>query len=289
VFRNTLISSIAAVLLLTVVASGSAGAAADTVLARVNGAAITELDIQLAAAEIGSDLGSLPEPTKRRVLVEYLIENELMAAAATKAGLGSLAKADPRGRYWSRRGLRESYFYNHITGTVTADDARKFYGQHIAARAPEKEVKARHILLKSKEQAVEIFEKIAHGADFSKMASEHSADPGTKLQGGLLGFFGAGRMVPQFEAAAFKLAVGEVSDPVQTQFGWHLIKVEEVRTRDVPKFADIQEQILLSLIHSKAKQIAGELRGSAKVEYVDPVLKQELDGQNAGAGSSQPR
>lgn len=254
-------------------------AAEPSVVAKVNGNPITELDLQLASAEVGTDLGSLPDGTRRRVLVEYLIENELMAAAATRAGLGVASKTDPRERYWNRRGLRESYFYNHITGTVSSTDARAYYDQNIASKPPDKEVKARHILVKSREEAIDIYERIAHGADFGKMASEFSTDPGTKQQGGLLGYFGRGRMVPQFEEAAFKLEIGQVSDPVETQFGWHLIKIEDQRTQEHPKFGDIQEQIIFSLIHSKAQTIASDLRSSAKIEYIDPTLRMEVESE----------
>ena len=162
---------------------------------------------------------------------------------------------------------------------MTPNDAQKYYQQHIANKPAEKEVKARHILVKTKDQAVDIFEKIAHGASFEDMARQHSADPGTKMQGGLLGYFGKGRMVPQFEQTAFKLARGEISDPVQSQFGWHLIKVEDVRTKPVPKFADVKEQILMSMIHAKTKQIAGGLRQSAQVEYVDPAIRNQVEAE----------
>ena len=96
---------------------------------------------------------------------------------------------------------------------------------------PEEEVRARHILVESKDKARELFEKIAHGADFAQLAKEHSKDPASKDQGGELGFFARGQMVPQFEEAAFKLKRGEVSEPFETQFGWHIVKVDERRQR----------------------------------------------------------
>ena len=280
---NSLVSAIAAILLIT--ATTCTTQAEEAVIARVNGQPITATDLQTAAAEIGGDLGSLPATTKRRVLAEYLIENELMAQAAIKAGLSQPASQpqgkSPSNRYWTRRGLRESYFYNYITGTVSNSDARKFYDQKVASSPPEKEVKARHILVKTKDKAIEIFEKIAHGADFADMASRFSNDPGTKFQGGLLGYFGRGRMVPQFEQAAFKLAKGEVSEPVQTQYGWHLIKVDDTRTKTIPKFGQIKQQILLSLIHTKTKEITRDLRRSANIEYVAEDLKKQIQGERA--------
>lgn len=252
-------------------------AAQDEVVATVNGKDITEADVRLAEAEIGSDLGSLPEATKRRVLVEFLIENQLFAEAAEGDQLGSSPDFDGRMQYWRRRALRDTYFDKSVKETVTEGDAKKLYDQQVKLLKPEQEVKARHILVESEDKAKEIAEKIVHGADFAQMAKEHSMDPGTKDDGGSLGYFGRGQMVPQFEEAAFKLDTGDVSDPVQTQFGWHLIQVEDRRERQPPEFEAVKDRLLASMMHRKAQEIATSLRGKAAIEYVDPEIKQQVD------------
>lgn len=263
-------------------------AAQDAVVATVNGKNITEGDVKLAEAEIGSDLGSLPEATKRRVLVEYLIENQLFAEAAEGDKLASSPEFDGRMQYWRRRALRDTYFDKSVKDAVSEADAKRFYDEQVKQLKPEEEVKARHILVESEDKAKEIAEKIAHGAEFADMAKEFSKDPGTKDEGGTLGYFTRGQMVPQFEEAAFKLQKGDVSQPVQTQFGWHLIQVEDRRERQPPEFDVIKDRLLASMIHRKAQEIAASLRGKAKIDYVDPEIKKQVDTE-AKPGAPAPK
>jgi len=265
---------------------GYQATAQDDVVAVVNGKKITEADVRLAEAEIGTDLGSLPDATKRRVLVEYLIENQLFAEAAEGEKLGSTPEFDGRMQYWRRRALRDTYFDKTVKGAVSEADAKELYDQQVKLLKPEEEVKARHILVESQDKAKEIAEKIAHGADFAEMAKQFSKDPGTKDEGGSLGYFSRGQMVPQFEEAAFKLETGDVSEPVQTQFGWHLIQVEDRRQRKPPEFDAIKERLMASMMHRKAQEIAAKLRGGAAIEYVDPDIKQQVEREKQpGAGA----
>lgn len=251
--------------------------AQDGLVAKVDGKTITEADMRLAETEIGSDLGSLPEGTKRRVLLEFLIENQLFADAAEKQKLSTGSGFDERMQYWRRRALRDVYFDKSVKDTVSDTETKKFYDQQVGALKPEEEVRARHILVESKDKARELFEKILHGADFPGLAREHSKDPGSKDQGGELGFFSRGQMVPQFEEAAFKLKPGEVGEPFETQFGWHIVKVDERRQRTAPAFEDVKDRVRASMIHQKAQQIASELRGKAQIEYIDPEIKKSVE------------
>lgn len=276
----------AALLAGTAFAGASAALAQGAVVATVNGKQITENDVRLAEAEIGADLGNLPEATKRRVLVEYLIENQLFAEAGEADKLGQGQGFDERMAYWRRRALRDSYFDKSVKGAVSDAEAKKFYDAQVGQLKPQSEIEARHILVESQDKAKEIFEKIAHGADFAQMAKEFSKDPGTKDEGGKLGFFGRGQMVPQFEEAAFKLKEGEISQPVETQFGWHLIKVEAKRDRKPPSFDQVKERIVASMIHSKAQEVVAGLRAKAKLEYVDPALKKMVEEESAQPGAA---
>ena len=256
-------------------------AADDTIVAKVNGRAITEADLRLAEGEIGNDLGTLPPDKRRRVLVEYVIENILFAEAGEKEKLGSGHAYEERKTYWNRRAMRDTYFDAKVKGSVTEAESKAFYDSQVAATPAQEEVKARHILVESEEKAKEIYEKIAHGEDFLKMAKQFSKDPGSKEDGGDLGYFARGRMVPQFEEAAFKLQKGEVSLPVQSQFGWHLIKVEDKRQRSAPPFDKIKDRIMATLIHRRAQEIGLSLRGAAQLEFVDPELKAQVDQETA--------
>jgi len=276
----------AALLAGTAFVGASAALAQGAVVATVNGKQITENDVRLAEAEIGADLGNLPEATKRRVLVEYLIENQLFAEAAEADKLGQGQGFDERMAYWRRRALRDSYFDKSVKGAVSDAEAKKFYDAQVGQLKPQSEIEARHILVESQDKAKEVFEKIAHGADFAQMAKEFSKDPGTKDDGGKLGFFGRGQMVPQFEEAAFKLKEGEVSQPVETQFGWHLIKVEAKRDRKPPSFDQVKDRIVASMIHSKAQEVVGALRAKARLEYVDPAIKKMVEEESAQPGAA---
>ncbi len=261
--------------------AGPAGAQ-ETVVATVNGKPITEAELSMADAEIGTELGSLPAPTRRRVLVEYLIETQLMAEAAERASLGAGASFDQRLAYWRRKALRDAYFDRQIKAQVTDAEARRSFDSQVAVSAGGTELKARHILVETQDKAKEIVEEIAHGADFAAMALKHSKDPGSRENGGSLGYFARGQMVPQFEEVAFRLEKGDVSQPVQTQFGWHIIKVDDKRARKVPEFDTVKGQVKAALVHKRAQAIVQKLRETARIDYVDPSIKAQIESERAG-------
>lgn len=257
------------------VVSGAYGAALaeDKVVATVNGHNISEADLALAEAEIGNELGNLPPGTRRRVLVEFMIENQLFAEAAEAANLGSGPDFEKRMAFWRQRALRDAYFDKSVKASIGEQAARAIYEDKVKQLPPEDEVQARHILVGSEEEAKKIGERVKAGEDFAQLAKENSGDAGSKEQGGMLGFFGKGQMVPQFEEAAFALKKGEISPPVQSQFGWHIIKVEDRRQKPPPSFEDVKDRLIGSMVQSKAQNIAGELRGKAKIDYIDPEIK----------------
>lgn len=272
--------SFVAATLLGVAAIASASVGQDNrVVATINGKAITEGELNLADAEIGSELGNVPEGTKRRVLIEFMIESQLLADAADSAKLGQGADFEKRARYWRRRALRDVYFESKIKSAVTDAEARTFYDGQVAQMKPEEEIKTRHILVESEDEAKQLREKIAHGANFAQLAKEHSKDPGSKDDGGELGYFGRGQMVPQFEEAAFKLQKGDLSEPIQTQFGWHLIQLDDRRQRKPPEFDEVKGRLVAAMVHRKAQEAVAELRGKAKIEYVDPAVKAQVEAE----------
>ena len=264
----------------------SAGAQ-ERVIAKVNGKMITDTDMKLAEAEIGSDLGSLPAATKRRVLIEFLIENQLFADAAEGQNLGTDQSFDERMQYWRRRALRDAYFDRSVRATISDADAKNFYNSQLGALKADEEVRARHILVDSRDKAREVYEKLAHGSDFAQLAKEYSKDPGSKDQGGELGFFGRGQMVPQFEEAAFRLKKGEIGEPFESQFGWHIVRIDDRRQRAAPAFEAVKERVVASMIHKRAQQVAADLRRKAQIEYIDPELKRSLEGERSGARPKQ--
>lgn len=268
-----------------VLGANSGAQAAEKVVAKVNGQNITEADLKLAEVEVGSDLGQLPPESRRLVLVEYLIENFLFADAANAKKLGSDPEYDKRMRYWKRRALRDTYFEKTIRSKITEADARKVYEAQIKAIPPREEAHARHILVKTKPEAKDIIEKLNRGEKFADLAKAHSTDPGTKDRGGDLGYFSKGQMVPAFENAAFALKKGEVSEPVKSRFGYHVIKLEDKRTTPPPAFDKIKDRMMMTMMHRKAQEVAVKLRKTAKIEYIDPEIKKQAEAQKArGSG-----
>ncbi len=253
----------------------------EKVVAKVNGKSITESDMQLAEAEIGNELGNIPAEARRRVILEYVIENQLFADAAEAAKLGSGAAFEERMNYWRRRALREYYFEAELKNSVSDADAKKFYDQQVGNAKAQEEVRARHILVESEALAKELHGRIGKGEDFVALAKEHSKDPGSKEDGGDLGYFGKGQMVPVFEETAFALKAGQVSAPVKSQFGWHIVKVEDRRQRGAPPFDAIKERLVASMIHRKAQEVAADLRAKAQLEYVDAAIKAQIDQERA--------
>lgn len=256
-------------------------AAPDKVVATIDGKPITEGDLAVAESEIGGDMGTMPASQKRTSLLEFLIDNQLFAEASEAEKLDQGADFQTRLNYLRRRALREIYFDKVIKTAVGEAEARKIYDEQVKLLKPEEEVSARHILVDTEAEAKSLKDQIDKGADFAQLAKEKSKDPGSKDDGGNLGYFGHGQMVPQFEEVVFKLQKGQVSDPVKTQFGWHLVKLEDRRTKSPPAFEIVKDRILQSLLLKKAQETAVALRAKSKIEIVDPDIKKAVDDRNA--------
>jgi peptidyl-prolyl cis-trans isomerase C len=253
--------------------------APDTVIATVGDKSITEADLKLANEEIGADLTNLPEEVKRRALTEYLIDNLLFADAAVAAKLDETDEFKHYMAYLRQRALREQYFEKNLKGAVSEDEAKKIYIDRLKTLKPEEEFSARHILVDSEDKAKELRAKIEKGDDFAKLAAENSIDPVSKTDGGNLGYFGVGQMVPEFEAAVIKMKKGELSEPVKTAYGWHIIRLDDRRQKAPPPFDQVKETILNSLAVRKAQEASNDLRGKSKIEYVDADIKKMVEDQ----------
>jgi len=259
--------------------AAAAAKAPDTVVATVNGKSITEADLTLAEAEIGSDLANLPDEVKRRALTEYLIDNLLFAEAAEADKLGESAEFKHYMAYLQQRALREQYFEKKLKNAVNEEEAKKIYDERLATLKPEEEFSARHILVETEEKAKELRAKIEKGEDFAKLAEENSRDPVSKAEGGSLGYFGIGQMVPEFEAQIVKMQKGDLSEPVKTAYGWHIIKLEDRRQKAPPSFDQVKETILNSLAVRKAQEASSDMRAKSAIEYVDADIKKMVEDQ----------
>jgi peptidyl-prolyl cis-trans isomerase C len=262
-----------------------AASADDVVVAKVNGVDIKQSDLDFAASEVGAQLANFPPEDRRRMLLQFVMENELMAEAAVQAALDSGPSFEDRLKYHKRRALRDAYYDKSVRNAIPDEDAKKIYDTKIAGMKPEEEIHARHILVATEAEAKEVKERLMKGEDFATVAKEKSKDP--SAEGGDLGFFGRGQMLKPFEDAAFALKVGEISDPVQTQFGWHIIKVEEKRTRPLPTFDQVKDTIISQLTAQKAKDTLKQLHDTAKIEIIDPEIKKSMQ-DAAVRGESAP-
>ncbi|MGY2049381.1 peptidylprolyl isomerase [Methylobacterium sp. JK268] len=240
--------------------------APDTVVARVNGAPVTAGDLAVAADDPALSLPGVSEEQKKGLLVDYMVDLKLGAQAAEKAKIAESPDFTRKLAYFRDKLLLDEYLEREAKKAVTQEAAHKLYDDTVKTMKPEEEVHARHILVDNEADAKKIAARIKGGEDFAKVAAETSKDPGSKAEGGDLGWFTKERMVPAFAEAAFKLEPGKVSDPVKTQFGWHVIKVEEKRAKPVPSFDEMKEQIDTYLTRKTQQDIITKLRGEGKVE-----------------------
>src|SRR5690606_12953657 len=180
------------------------------------------------------------------------IEVKVLSSKAVADGLDKDEDFQRRVAFLQARALHGQLVEKEVVGKITDDEIRARYDKEIAATPPVNEVHARHILVKTKEEADKIVKELDGGAEFETLANEHTTDPSGKTSGGDLGYFGPGQMVPEFEKAAFDIDVGSYGkEPVQTQFGWHVIKVEDKRARQPPAFDMVKEQVKQLLIRDK--------------------------------------
>ena len=251
----------------------------DRIIARINGTPIHEWELALAEAEIGSELARIPAVERRAVLVRYIMDTQLLADAAKKEKLDTQPDFARRKQYLHRRALRDAYFQKHVREAVTVKDAQRIYDKQIGSRKPKIEVRASHILVKTEKEARAIIKELAAGKDFAKLAEEKSTGP-SKVSGGDLGYFTKGRMVKPFSDAAFALKKGDISQPVRTKYGWHVIKLTDKRERPNIPFEVVKDRILAPLMQQKSSDVVDELRKGSKVELLDAEIKKNFESAN---------
>lgn len=269
-FRPALQASLAALLTAATLALPGALRAqdADPVVARVNGAEIRASDVAVAEEEIGSGLPPMTSDAKRDYIVTYLADTLLVAQAADAKKLGDTADFKRRLAFARNKILSETLLQQEAKASTSDAAMRQVYDDAAKQIGGEKEVRARHVLVETEDEAKAVLAEIKKGADFAEVAKAKSKDPGAS-EGGDLGFFTKDQMVPEFSEAAFKLEPGQISEPVKTQFGWHVIKVEEKRDRPVPEFDKVKDQIENFLVRKRQTEVVTKLRADAKIERLD--------------------
>jgi len=253
----------------------------DTVVATVGGEAITEADLGFAAEDLTQELGQMPPEQRKPFLLRVLIDMKVMAKAGQDAGMADTPLFQQRLAYREDRALRRAYCAEAIANAVTEETVRAEYDKFVADFTPADEIRASHILVPTEEEANAVKSQLDGGTDFATLAKEKSIDPGA-ANGGDLGFFGKGMMVAPFEAAAFALTeAGEVSAPVQSQFGWHVIRLEETRQSTPPAFEQVAGQLQQQVLMTTFDETVARLMEGVEIDIPDAELKAAVDAQTA--------
>ena len=252
------------------------------VVATIEGLPVTEADLALGLASVDQQFSQLPPEQRRAAAFMAIMEIKLMAARAVADGLDKDAEFERRMAFLRDRALHSEVIEKEIAAKITDAEIRAAYDKQMSETPPVNEVKARHILVATKEEADAIIKQLDEGADFQKLANEHTTDPSGKTTGGDLGYFSAGQMVPEFETAAFALEVGGYTkEPVQSQFGWHIIKVEDKRAQQPPAYDTVKEQFRNAVFRDKYFALVVQLRKDGEVEISDPELKTAVEAMEA--------
>lgn len=244
--------------------------AADPVIAIVDGGAIRRSDMAAVQRSLPAQFQQMSLEMIYPMLLERMIDAKLLAAAGRRDKLLDEPEAKARLAQFEERLLQEIYLTRKLSAGVTEAAIKLRYEKFAKENPPKEEIHARHILVATEAEAAAIIAELNKGADFAKLAGEKTTDPSGKTTGGDLGFFGKDEMVPEFSAAAFALKPGEITEkPVKTQFGWHVIKVDEKRTV-APGIEEAREQIVNDLQQEIVAEEVAALRKDAKVERFNP-------------------
>jgi peptidyl-prolyl cis-trans isomerase C len=278
--------------LATALTLGGPASADPKVLATVDGSPITEDDVADAMADIGPGLPQkLEGPARQKYVLDYLIDLKIASKKAAEEKLDQSPAFARKLAYYRDKLAMEELLSGVAKAATTEEAERKAYDEAAKAEPPQEEIHARHILLPTEDDAKKALARVKGGEDFAKVANELSKDPGA--DGGDLGWFTKDRMVPEFSDAAFKLKKGEISDPVKTQFGWHVIKIEDTRTKSFPPFEQVKDQAARYVAQKAQSETIAELHKAAKIELFDangkPVAAAPEPANEAPAGGDKPK
>ena len=247
------------------------GKSDDPVVARVDGTAIRQSDVTAALDNLPPQYASIPRQTLIKAVTEKLIDGTLAANRARAMGL----EKDPAFRRAMAQAeiqlLEQLYIQRLVERRVTDRALKRRYERDLKSMVRDKEVRARHILVKTRKEALDILAQLRQGKDFTELARARSIGP-SKAQGGDLGFFKREGMMAAFSAAAFALRKGEVSKaPVQTKYGWHVIKVEDIKAAAPPSFADVRAELTKKMSDEVIDNEMRNLRKGAKIKRLLPA------------------
>ena len=255
----------------------------ETVVATVGGEPITEADISFAAEDLQQELAQMPAEERKAFLLTVLIDMKVMAKAAREQQMDQTDLFKQRLAYLEDRALRRAYFAEKIATGVTPEALQAAYDQFVAGFKGQEEAHARHILVATEEEAKAVKAELEGGKDFAELAKEKSTDPSAQQNGGDLGFFAKGMMVKPFEDAAFSMQAGAISDPIKSDFGWHIIKLEEKRMSQPPTLEQVGPQLQQQVMFKNFEASVATLKQGLTIDIPDAALaegvKQQTEAQ----------
>lgn len=239
----------------------------DPVVAKVIGVEIKQSDLAAAEEEIGQQLPQMPPEAKRDYLVTYVADMILVSKAAEAKKIGDTAEFKKKLALARTKLLMETLLQQEGKAAVTDAEMHKVYQDAIKQVGDEKEVRARHILVETEDEGKQLIAQIKKGGSFEKLATEKSKDQGSKGRGGDLDWATPARYVPEFGQAITKLKKGQMTDaPVKSQFGWHVIRVDDERPAKFPSFEEVKPQIEQQMRQQTVNKVFTDLRAKAKIE-----------------------
>jgi peptidyl-prolyl cis-trans isomerase C len=262
------------------IAFSGVASAEDAVVAKVGALEIKQSELDLAIANLDPQLAQLPDEQKKVAALSGAIDVKLLAANAEAAGLKDDPEYQRRLAFIAERELHNAYFKKNVVDAVTTEEVKARYDREVAALPKQEEIRARHILVKTEEEAKAVIAELDAGKSFVDLAKEKSTDP-NKSEGGDLGYFTKGRMVPEFEEAAFALEKGAYTKtPVKTQFGFHVILLEDKREAAPPAFEAVEQQVRQLVMRDKYLALIEKAKTEQKVEIVDETLRKGYEEAN---------
>jgi peptidyl-prolyl cis-trans isomerase C len=248
----------------------------DKTVAIVNGYEIKTSEVRMAFDDVVGQLPNLPPKLRYPFVVEFLVERHLLAQLANKQGISEGDDYKRRLAAYQAKALRDSYLATVVSPQIKDEEIKAVYDEEAKKVTDAERIRARHILVATEKEANDILAKLKGGAKFEDMAKQYSLD-GSKDFGGDLGYFTAPEMVAEFSKAAFALKKGDTSKPIKTDFGWHIIKLEDRKAGAAQPFDQVKEAIRNVIVRNKVQETLAGLKDSAKVEIVDEDLKKIAD------------
>jgi len=260
--------------------AGGVTSANAKVLAKVNGVEITDEDLKIAMEDLAPGIPrQLEGKARESYVLDFLVDEQLVVQKAQADKLAETPDFAKKLAYLRDKALMETLLGNVAKQAATEAAIRTTYDEAAKNQKPETEYHAHHILVPTEEEAKKALARVKGGEDFAKVAGEVSKDTGSKS--GDLGWFTKDRMVPEFADATAKLEPGQISDPVKSQFGWHVIKLDEKRPKVFPPLDQVKDQVARYVVQKAQSDLVLKLREGAKIERTDQPAEPAKDAKDA--------